>query len=314
VLDDILRRAGLEHRWCFVDARGTHFGKTPAQLTELFSTADIFIAMTFEECWHDRARDVPCRVLIDGDPVFRQILHRQAAQAGRSVPQYDAYFTSGLSIGEPGARIPDDGIHWRPLPHPVATENFAFSLPREDSSLTTIMNWQSYDCAEENGVRYGQKDVEFEKYIGLPRRVRHPFEVAIAGAAPRDWLISQGWKVVDAHQVTLDSSRFHHFITESLAEFSVCKHAYVVSRSGWFSDRSGAYLASGRPVILEDTGFSHHLPCGAGLFAFTDFDSAVDAIKRVLREPERHARVAREIACAELEATKVMARLLGALP
>jgi hypothetical protein len=313
-VDDALRRAGLEQRWCFVDSHGTHFGKTARQLTELFNTADIFIAMTFEECWHDRARDVPCRVLLDGDPVFRQILHRQAAQAGRSVPHYDAYFTAGLSIQAPDAKIPDDGIDWRPLPHPVATELFAFSLPKRENALTTIMNWQSYDSIEDNGVRYGHKDLEFENFIGLPRCVRHPFEVAIAGAAPLDRLISQGWKIADAHEVTLNIRRFHRFIRESLGEFSVCKHAYVVSRSGWFSDRSGAYLASGRPVILEDTGFSHHLPCGEGLFAFTDVESAVDAIDRVRREPERHARVAREIACAELEATKVMARLMDALP
>src|SRR5262249_55037167 len=80
-VDDAFRRAALEQRWCFVDSHGTHFGKTARELTELFSTADIFIAMTFEECWHDRAMHVPCRVLLDGDPVFRQILHRQAAQA-----------------------------------------------------------------------------------------------------------------------------------------------------------------------------------------------------------------------------------------
>ena len=176
------------------------------------------------------------------------------------------------------------------------------------------MNWQSYEPIEENGVRYGHKDLEFEHFIGLPHCVRHPFKVAIAGPAPLDRLISMGWHVANAHAVTLNPGRFHRFLCELLGEFSVCKHAYVVSRSGWFSDRSAAYLASGRPVILEETGFSNHLPCGEGLFAFTDVESAVDAINRVRREPERHARAAREIACAELEATKIMARLMDALP
>ena len=103
-VDHAFRSVGLEQRWCFVDSHGIHYGKTGRELTELFSTADIFIAMTFEECWHDRAMDVPCRVLLDGDPVFRQILHRQAARAGKAMPRYDAYFTAGLSITRPDAK------------------------------------------------------------------------------------------------------------------------------------------------------------------------------------------------------------------
>ena len=132
------------------------------------------------------------------------------------------------------------------------------------------MNWQSYEPVEFEGVVLRHKDVEFRRFLELPSHTDAVLEVAVSGPnVPRDELREAGWLVRDAHDVTISYDTFRDYIGASAGEFSVCKNGYVATTSGWFSDRSAAYLASGRPgpVVMQDTGFSAHLPCGVGLFA-----------------------------------------------
>jgi hypothetical protein len=175
------------------------------------------------------------------------------------------------------------------------------------------MNWQAHEALSFNGTSYGQKDVEFRKFIGLPRRTPALLEVAVAGRVPRDELLGYGWRIRSAHEVTASFDSYHDYIRASKGEFSVAKNVYVATHSGWFSDRSAAYLASGRPVVLQETGFSEHLPCGRGLFSVRSVDEAAAALEAINGNYDQHARWAREVAREHLDARVVLARLLREL-
>jgi hypothetical protein len=103
---------------------------------------------------------------------------------------------------------------------------------------------------------------------------------------------------------------YRDFIQRSKAEFGVAKHTYVSTRSGWFSDRTECYLASGRPALVQDTGWTAHLPSGDGLLAFSNVEEAIDGIARITSDYDRHARHASEVARAHFDARVVLPALL----
>jgi hypothetical protein len=169
------------------------------------------------------------------------------------------------------------------------------------------MNWQSYEPVIYRGRVYGHKDIEFEKFMSLPSRTSARFEAAISGTGvPHERLAAAGWSTRDAHEVTISFDAFGDYVSASKAEFSVCKNGYVDTNGGWFSDRSAAYLASGRPVVQQETGFSGHLPCGEGLFAVRTIDEAAAAVDEINGDYARHMRRAREIALEYLDASVVL--------
>ena len=156
------------------------------------------------------------------------------------------------------------------------------TAPPAEAPFTTVMNWQSHAPLEFEGEVYGQKDVEFEKFMDLPTRTGATLEISVAGArAPRERLARSGWRVRDAHEVTASYDSYVQYIHASRCEFSVCKNVFVATNSGWTSDRSAAYLSSGRPVVVQDTGFSAHIPCGEGLFAIRTVEEAASAIEAI---------------------------------
>jgi hypothetical protein len=225
--------------------------------------------------------------------------------------EYDFYFTVGRNVGTTRSDAPTGGVRWRPIFHPVVTRLFAPSDPVPDAAVTTVMNWQSHGDVTFNGRTYGQKSIEFERFVDLPRATSQQLELAIGGSAPRERLARHGWRIVDAHAVTTTLEDYTRYIAGSAGEFSVCKEAYVAFHTGWFSDRSAVYLASGRPVIQQDTGFSAHLPCGAGLFAVRDVSDAAGALEAIRRDPVGHARAARVIARELLEGRVVLGAALN---
>jgi hypothetical protein len=197
------------------------------------------------------------------------------------------------------------------LPHPVVTSLFTPSDPLPHAAATTVMNWQSHAPLQFEGRTFGQKDLEFPRFMELPRLTRVPMEIAVAGkAAPTEMLKERGWRVVSGHQTTISFDSFANYIRDSLAEFSVCKNVFVALETGWFSDRAAAYLASGRPVVQQDTGFSRHLPCGAGLFAVKNVEEAAHALEEIRSRPAYHSKMARAIACEHLEARQVLGGFL----
>ncbi len=180
--------------------------------------------------------------------------------------------------------------------------------------FTTVMNWQSYEPLKSNGTTFGHKNIEFPKFFELPRKAKAKFIIAVSGKeVPTQKLTELGWHLEDAHQVTVSYDSFRRFIRDSKGEFGVCKNGFVATSSGWFSDRSAAYLASGRPVVLQDTGFSSHLPCGEGLFAVNSADDAAAAVEKINSDYETHSRRARAIAFEYLDSVKVLGSMLNDL-
>jgi len=313
IVQDLFKRSDYNGKWCFVDFNGQYYGSDKQTLKMWFEEADIFIDMGAHGMWDKESACSNVRVYIDGEPGYTQILWEQKKRSGNALPEYDFYYSAGRNIGTQATTAPDAGKKWNHLWNLVATDLFDVSPECKGAPFTTVMNWQSHKEIEFDGVSYGQKDVEFIKFISLPKFVDCHMEAAIAGRAPKDQLIENGWRVLDAKSVTLSIDDYYSYIKQSRGEFSVCKNVFVETHSGWFSDRSAAYLASGRPVILQDTGFSHHLPCGKGLFAVSNVEEAIDAVKQISKDYKIHSKMARDIAVEYLDAKKLLKRFINQL-
>jgi hypothetical protein len=259
-------------------------------------------------CWLPEFRRCRRRALIDMDPFFTQV----AQFAAKVLHDYHVHFSYGANIGRPACTIPTGGIDWIPIVPPVVPELWEGAEPAADAPFTTVANWRSYGGLTYKGEHYGQKDEEFLHLLELPRRTSQRMELAVSGAEDViDKLRAAGWAVRDAgEEVSSDLPTYQSYITTSRGEFSAAKHAYVKTRSGWFSDRSVCYLAAGLPVVLQDTGFSESLPTGHGLLAFSSLAEAVDCIERVRAEYARHRQAARALAKERFSYRMVLPRLL----
>jgi hypothetical protein len=310
-LAPLLERYGLGDRWCYVDSSGRYHGLDKPRVADVFRSADVFVEMGTHGDWAEEAQGAECRVLIDGEPGFSQMVMQRAIEGGRELPEYDHYFTPGLNIGTARSTAPTAGRNWRPLLTPVLVDLVTPDAPPPGATFTTVMNWQSHRSIEFDGATYGQKDVEFANFMELPRRTRARLEVAVSGKnVPVEALEQAGWCVRWANEVTKSVDSYWAYIRDSRGEFSVAKNVFVATNCGWFSDRSGLYLASGRPVVLQDTGFSEHLPCGVGLVAVRTLSEAAAALEEIEADYARHARGARELAVEHLDAGRVLGRFL----
>jgi hypothetical protein len=221
------------------------------------------------------------------------------------------------AIGTPGSPIPDCGRDWIPTLPPVVLAEWPPAEHLERRALTTVGHWRSYGSIHHDGVQYGQKAHSLRPLIELPARVPVPFELALAvhpdEARDLEALRANGWKLLDPAALTDTPDAYREFVQGSWAEFGIAKSGYVVSGSGWFSDRSACYLASGRPVIAQDTGFGRRLPVGAGLLAFSGADEVVAAVEELESDYERHRTAARELAAEHLDSDRVLGSLLEAV-
>jgi hypothetical protein len=313
-ISDLLDRVGLRGRLCFVDVADQYHGVCRRTIDGVFEDADLFIDMGTHGAWLTEARGAGQRVLLDGEPGFTQIKLQRRVAAGEPLPCYDRWFTTGRNVGTEGNRVPTLGLQWEHVWHPVATELFAHTRPVPGGApFTTVMNWRSHAEVELAGVTYGHKDLEFPRFESLPAHTSAPLEIAVAGPAPRRHLEDLGWHVRHGHDVSRSFDDFAAYIEQSAAEFGVCKNAFVALDTGWFSDRSAAYLASGRPVILQDTGFGDHLPTGEGLFAVRTVDESVAAIEAITDDWSRHSEAAAKIAYQFLDASVVLRGFLETL-
>lgn len=295
-LNRLLDSFGLAGNWCFVDTNGEYYNMSRVEIEDIFATADLFIDMGTHGAWLPEAEKVALRILIDGEPGFTQMKMAKRLAAGETLPEYDYYYTTGLNVGTEASLAPSAGKDWRHMFHPVVPELFS-NQRQPGEAYTTIMNWQSYEAVEYDGQVYGHKDVEFERFIDLPRLTNATMEVAVSGGnVPSERISAAAWRQSDAHSVTVTFDSFREYIFSSRGEFSVCKSGYVRLNTGWFSDRSAAYLASGRPVVMQETGFSTHLPCGRGLFAVSDSEQAAAAIAEIETDYAKHSGAAIEIA------------------
>jgi hypothetical protein len=255
------------------------------------------------------------KVYVDTDPGFTQLWHHQRA-GGFQLTGHDDYFTCGENIGRDGCSIPTDGIRWRPLPHLVVLEEWPVVAASEPARFTTIGSLRgAFGPIEHQGETLGLKVHELRRFIEVPERMKQmKFEIALdahpADTKEVDALRKHGWRVVDPKATVPGPSRFRSYVQESGAEFSVAQGVYVATESGWFSDRSVRYLASGKPVVVQDTGFSRNYPVGEGLLAFRSVEEAVAGAEQVARSYESHCRAARDIAEQFFDSDKVLARFL----
>ena len=257
---------------------------------------------------------IPRRVYLDLDPAFIQVWHHAYGIDMRFAAHTD-FVTIGQRVGLDDCPVPTCGLQWLKTQQPVVLDEWPFTEPRESADLTTIGNWRGYGSVEFDGRHYGQKAHSLRQFIALPRFTKeklapalsiHPGEESDLAA-----LSENGWRIQDPSRVAPSPTSYRRFIQQSKGEFGIAKSGYAMSRCGWFSDRSGCYLASGRPVIAQKTGFEEFLPTGSGLFAFETMDHILAAIEELRRDYRRHARAAREIAEENLDSDKVLKRLLG---
>ncbi len=248
---------------------------------------------------------------VDIDPGYTQFW----AESGElELPPHDVFFTIGENIGTATCSIPTVGIAWRRTRPPVVLEEW----PAVDGSLgrfTTVARWRgAYGRVEFDGHRYGNKLDEFRKMLELPRRApSREFEIALdihPEEPDLERLREYGWNLVDPREVARDAQRFRSYVQHSGAEFSVAQGIYVETNSGWLSDRTTRYLASGKPVLVQETGFSQNLSVGEGVQTFTDLDEAVAGAEAIASDYSRHARAARELAETHFDSDRVLARLL----
>jgi hypothetical protein len=255
------------------------------------------------------------RVFLDIDPGFGQ-MWRDLGLADL-FEGHDAYVTVGERIGRPDCPIPDCGLDWIPWRQPVVLEEWP-AAPLSDGRFTSVGSWRGPNAPIEwRGQTYGLRVHEFRKFLELPRRVEERFEVAldIHNAEERDLaaLAANGWSLVDPAVVASDPWTYRDYIRGSRAEFMPAKGLYVQTRSGWFSDRSVCYLASGRPVLVQDTGLSDLYPVGEGLLTFSTLDEATAGVESIAGDYARHARAAREIAETCFDSDVVLTRLAEAV-
>jgi hypothetical protein len=315
VVGDLLSRFGLGDRWCFVDRRGRAHGMSEAGLRDALASCDVFIDAGTHGQWLDDLGPRTATVLLDGEPGWTQMRWDLRRRDGEATPAYDAYFTVGQNVGTPGCSVPTLDLDWRHVRYPVLMDEFAPLPADRRAPFTTVMNWRAHDALEYDGTVFGQKDAEFERFACLPRLAGVArFELAVAGkGVPRPRLCAEGWRLRSAHEVTASYDAYRDFVRRSRGEFSVAKNVFVATGSGWFGDRSGAYLAAGRPVVVQDTGIGGHLPSGDGLFAVADAEEAAAAVERIEADYAHHSGAAREIAREYLASDRVLPPLLEAV-
>jgi hypothetical protein len=309
-LASVMEGAGLADAYCLLLGTETVGLSREAALAKVRSSRLLLNVMGYLDD-EDFLAASPRNVFLDIDPGFGQMwreLGWHDAFAG-----YDAFVTVGEKVGDPDCLVPACGIEWVRSPHPVPLDRWPLAPGGE--KFTSVGSWRGpYDPVEFEGRRFGLRAHELRKLIALPTQVEAEVELALeidpADAADREALLENGWRLVDPGTVAADPDSYRRYLQGSLAELTVAKGIYAETRSGWFSERSIAYLASGKPVVALDTGFSQRYPTGEGLIAFDDLAGARAGVEAVIADPDRHSRAAREIAVEHFEAKKVLGQLL----
>jgi hypothetical protein len=308
VLGDVMGLLGMERRWVYRDHGGRCHGPEALDVDELIAAADLFVDVGGAS-YFPAMRRARCRAYVDMDPVFTQ-LGRFGGE--ERLAEYDLLFTYGANIGR-SATVPTGGLRWRPLAPPVVLDLWERAEPAADGrAWTTVASLSSYGAVEHGGERYGQKDTEFLRLAGLPDLTPCRLELAAdPDGEPETVLARHGWRVVDARGVSRDPWRYRAYVQSSRGELSVAKGAYVKARSGWLSDRTATYLASGRPAVVQDTGVPLELVADGGLSVFRTAVDAAAALERVEASYEAESRAARALAERHFDARKVLESLLA---
>jgi hypothetical protein len=314
----VLESHGFGERWAF---RGNYpdgrcHGMESEEIDRLYREADVFLNVTAAQELREEILSIPRRLYVESDPFPAQVKAEQGdAFTLEMLRGHDTLFTFGENIGQPDCGLPLGGFRWFPTRQPVATELWTNpnADARDGNPYATITTWHNAgkDLEFRGETYYWTKDREFVKFIDLPRRRGVPFELAagVDGEA-EELLVQNGWRLRDSIGVSRDVDQYRLYIQSSRGEFTVARDQYVRPRTGWFSDRSACYLAAGRPVITQETGFSKFLPTGKGLFAFETLDDVLAAVDSIESDYEGNCRAARDLAAEYFDADKVLASLM----
>jgi GT2 family glycosyltransferase len=317
-IDDVMRRFGFGDRWCF-RARydGRCFGLSETRLKRLYSSADLLVNL------HGGTIPLPEHaatgrlIYVETDPVEVQIqLHENRQDCIDFLEPHVAFFTYAENYGSPDSRLPVSSLfEFKPTRQPVVLDFWKDRDRDPGTAFTTIGNWlQPHRRVKlDEEVYTWSKHVEFLKFLDLPKRTGQPFELALSSyaEADRQLLEENGWRVHHALDLSTDIDTYRDYIAGSRGEWTVAKDQNIRLRTGWFSDRSATYLAAGRPVITQDTGFGNVLPTGEGLFAFSTTDDVVGAIDAIALDYACQSAAAKEIAVEYFDAERVLSDLLG---
>jgi hypothetical protein len=317
-IDSCMQRIGLPRQWAYrlADRDSACWGMTAAALNELYRSSDILLNIVGSTDLREEQLKAPRRIYVETDPVTAELRLASGDEHTREAfSRHDMIITYGENYGAPDCGVPLNGRTYRKTRQPIDLELWPMAFDPAATTFTTIGNYrQNGSDVDYNGETYRwSKHHEWERMIDLPRRTRQPFELAMMPEDPADraLLESHGWKLTPPLQMSLDVfGAYPDYFRRSRAQFTVAKDQNIRLRSGWFSERDVCYLACGKPVVTQDTGFGNILPTGEGLFAFHGIDDALAAIDAINSNYEHHCRAARQIAEGYFSAPKIGAALL----
>jgi hypothetical protein len=319
-LREMMSRFDFGDRWAYCAAHSDHrcYGMTALQVKSLYDRADAILNLCGGTVLRDEHKVCQKRIYLETDPVICQIgIVTGHSSTIEFLSAHTDHLSFGENYGEADCRVPIERFNYHRTRQPIVLDFWENTSNLRSERFTTIAHWdQSGKDMLYDGERYSwSKHQEFLKYLLLPERTAQEFSLALAIDDPGtiqatiQLLGRHGWFVDDALRLSQDIDTYRAYIWQSRGEFTVAKDMNVRLRSGWFSDRSASYLAAGKPVVTQETGFSNYLPTGRGLFAFQCLDEAVAAVDMINSNYQQHSQAAREIAAAYFDAEKVLQKL-----
>jgi hypothetical protein len=308
--EDVVREFGLEARATLLQDGEAIRGPARAELLEAAAAATL-VNISGHLADPGLMPAFRGRVMVDIDPGFTQFWHAEGLPGAR-VAGHDRHFTIGELIGTPDCPIPTGDVDWQPARQPVVLDDWPVAPGGAWDRFTSIATWRApFGSISYGGRTYGLKHHELRKMIELPRRSAQAFEMALdihpGDSADLEALRSNGWEIVAPRDVVGTPAAFRDYVRGSGAEFSVAQGVYVDTRCGWFSDRTTRYLASGRPALVQETGFSRFLPTGEGLVPFGTLADAVAGAEDIVARYDDHREAARRIAEDYFDSDRVLA-------
>ena len=308
----------LKDRWHYLHLHDRHFGMSAEAFEQVARTADVFLNVSGASMFPDQLNPRCIKVFVDTDPGYNQIVMATRPTWSENVDRWiaqvkahDRHLTYAENIHADDCLLPRLDIDWRPTRRVVTLEpwrQFRPLAPGAAAAFTTVMSWSYFKGPlVYDGVEYGAKGPEFQRFMSLPRRVDVPLSVAVAGfTQPAEEIDDNGWRRIEAGPASRTPAQYLQFISDSLGEWSIAKNCYVAPRTGWFSCRTACYLAAGRPAVVQDTGWSRFLPSGRGLLAFSTMDEAVESLRRVATDLPTHRAAAYDVAREYLAPDRVL--------
>ena len=315
-VEAVMREFGLAGAWSIGLGDGRHLGVGRAGVLEHARGADLLLNVMGFLGDEEILAAAPRRVFLDTDPGFGQMW--RALGLADVFAGHDAHVTIGERIGEDDCTIPTCGLDWITTPQPVYLDAWRAAPQPAAGAFTSVARWRgAYGPVDFEGRRYGLRVHEFRRFASLPRATGESFELALDihpdETADLELLRDGGWALTDPGRVARTPAAYRAYIADSFAELMVAKGMYVQSRSGWFSERSICYLATGRPVLAQETGLAELYPVGKGLVTYATLEEAVAGVEAIRADPAGHAAAAREIAEEHFDSDRVLGRLLDRL-